>query len=175
MLEALQTVMASKTHKLFKLQLGMTYVDLLVSMAIIFILFSTVMLIIDPLSLKKRARDNKRISNISALDRAINEYVLTQKTYPDAANTTRTSNSLPTGNSGPYSNPSDGWIDASMASYTTNLPIDPLNESPYFFSYRHTDSGYEINASLEFLTEYHTNDGGDDDTLYEVGNDLTIL
>jgi type II secretory pathway pseudopilin PulG len=156
-------------------QVGITYVEILITIAIIMVLFVAVMLIINPVELQKRGRDNKRISDISALDRAIGEYLLDKKYYPDTADVTRTSNVLPTGNTGPLSKSSDGWIDANLSSYNPSLPTDPLNDATYHYTYRHNSSGYELNAVLEYLTSYSNGDGGNNSEVYEVGNDLTIL
>jgi type II secretory pathway pseudopilin PulG len=167
--------MVFRTHKYHKSELGMTFVDILVSLGILMIIFSAVLMIINPLEFQKKARDNKRLSGISNLDRAIGEYVLDKKTYPDVKDVTRTSNSLPSGNLGPYANALDGWIDSNLAQYLPSIPVDPTNDTTYHYTYRHSDYGYELNAVMEYYAEYGSNDGGSDVSVYEVGNDLTIL
>ncbi|MBI2414473.1 type II secretion system protein [candidate division WWE3 bacterium] len=156
-------------------QSGITYIDILVTLGVILVLFTVILLTINPVDFQKKGRDNKRISDISLLDRMISEYSLDHKSFPDSLNTTRTSSILPSGNNGPLSKPSDGWIDANLTSYNPVLPIDPKNDATYFYTYRHNASGYELNATLEYLTEYSANDNGNNSNVYEVGNDLTIL
>jgi len=39
----------------------------------------------------------------------------------------------------------------------------------------HNDNGYELNVRLEILTEYSTDDGGNDTEVYEIGNNLNII
>ena len=110
-----------------------------------------------------RGRDEKRLSDLAALDRAINEYKLDNKGFPDAVDTTRYSNALPVGNAGPLAKSSDGWIDVDLTNYLVRLPVDPTNDDTYRYSYRHTQYSYEINAVLEYDTTAMLNDGGDDD------------
>ncbi len=133
------------------------------------------MFTVDPVSLKKRGRDNKRISDMSVLERIIAEYLLDTGSYPDILDTTRNSSVLPTGNAGPLFSSSDGWIDQNLSVYEVKLPVDPLNDATYNYKYRHTASGFEINTVLEYYTDKSSEDGGNDDSVYEVGNDLTIF
>lgn len=158
-----------------KTSFGLTMVELLISISVLLLLILVSVILTNPAELQSRARDEKRLSDMTVLDRAINEYSLDNSNYPDAVGTTRNSTTLPLNNSGPLENPLDGWIDVDLSEYVTRLPIDPINDSTYRYYYRHTQFGYEINAVLEYETSYMTDDGGDDDSYYELGNDLTIL
>ena len=79
----------------------------------------------------------------------------------------------------------NGWIDVNLGLITggsplSSLPTDPSNTVPHFFySYacNSASTWYEINADME-STKYssgssnvESKDGGDVDTVYEVGND----
>jgi len=163
--------------KILKDSRGVTIVELAVVALILFILITSVLLIVNPAEIQAKGRDEKRLADLGKLDRAINEYNLDNASFPDLVDTTRTSTILPVGNSGPLSDPTDGWIDINLVLYMTQLPIDPLNDTNYFYSYRHTTHGYELNATMEQFTEFSDNsyDGGDDASAYEIGNDLTIL
>ena len=55
------------------------------------------------------------------------------------------------------------------------LPIDPVNDSTYYYSYKKSSKGYEIDAKLEYYNTYSSNDGGNDSSLYEIGTDLSIM
>lgn len=149
-------------------------VELLTALAIIMILISASTIIINPEEKKKRARDNKRLTDISTIDRAVNEFLLDNGDYPDAADTLRESTTLPSGSSA-LDNAAGGWIAADLSDYTSRLPVDPINDASYFYSYYHTASGYELNVILEYLTEVMQEDGGDDPARFEQGNNLTLI
>lgn len=162
----------------FKEQKGITYVEIMIVLAILALIFSAVLLIINPAELRAKARDNKRLSDLSVLERIMSEYVLDNGSYPGTVDTTRFSNVVPTGNTGPVDLVTSGWIDADLVQYNPILPIDPINDATYRYSYRHSDTGFEINAVLEYsdyVVKYSQGDGGNSSTTYEVGNDLTIL
>jgi len=153
---------------------GFTYVELMVGVAIILLLIAFVLISYRPVERQKKARDEKRISDIALIDRAVSEYMLDHKAYPDSKDVTRKSNILPLG--GTQLNSSvTGWIMGNLSSYTSMLPTDPINDSVYYYSYRHTSNAFELNAKLEVVTEEMTSDGGDDPNIYEVGNDLTLI
>lgn len=155
-------------------QKGLTMLELIISLAIIMILVTASIIVINPVEKKEKARDNKRLSDISTLDRAINEYLLDNGNYPDAVDTLRESNSLPVGSSALY-NAVGGWIAADISKYTSKMPVDPLNDATYHYSYYHTVSAYELDTPMEYLTDEPQNDGGDDPVVYELGNDLTLI
>lgn len=158
-------------------QKGQTLVDLLVYIAVTAILLSVVILSINPTEQQRRARDEKRLADLSALETAIIEYRIDFDTLPDAVDTLRQSTVLPTGNIGPlFDLGGDGWIDADFSNYRNSiLPIDPLNDGTYFYTYQHDGTYYELNATMEYLTTEMSTDGGNDPDLYEVGDSLTII
>ena len=153
---------------------GFTIIELTLAMFIIVLLFAGTVLVIRPVEQLKRGRDNKRISDLSLLDRAISEYHVDYGDYPDAADTLRTSTVLPTGNTS-LASPTSGWIKQNLSAYTTKLPIDPLNDATYYYKYYQNDATYEINAKLEFYMDKASTDGGSDATVYELGNNLTLI
>ena len=73
-----------------------------------------------------------------------------------------------------------GWIPINFSAYKVvniqKLPTDPLNTPSYFYTYV-AGGGYEITAALE-NTEANYNitsqDGGDNDYIYEIGSDKTL-
>lgn len=154
---------------------GVTMVEFLIVSGILLLLFFVVLLSLNPLILNQRNRDNKRLSDIATLERAVNEFYVDTGSYPDSASVLRVSTSLPEGNLGPYEKISGGWIKADLSKYISELPIDPLNNSSYFYSYKHTNDGYEIDARLEINPDLSKTDGGNNQNVYEVGNKLTII
>ncbi len=79
----------------------------------------------------------------------------------------------------------NGWIPVNFTllpyPQLSVLPVDPLNSygKKFFYSYvfNRTSSTFEINANLEFI-DYDKSiaaDGGDNQNIYEVGNDLNLM
>lgn len=140
---------------------------------IILTLLGTVFVFIDPLALKKRGRDNKRLSDIMVLERMVTEYRIDNGSYPDDESVVRTS-SVATG-SLYLSDVSGGWLAADLRQYNSKLPIDPQNTNEFVYTYTHSATAYEINCSLEYYSEKLTEDGGNSNSKYEVGSDLTLM
>jgi hypothetical protein len=96
------------------------------------------------------------------------------------ATTTRTVATSTTGNP-------PGWLPVPIATSSLvqlpSLPIDPRNSSNastqnsfyYTFACNLSDLSFELNARLEIKTNEMQNDGGDVNSLYEVGTNLNIL
>lgn len=165
------SAMALKTRN----EYGLTLVEALLVFSLLSILLVGIFVFIDPLESRRRARDEKRFADIIILDRAAAEYLVDYGDYPDDAGVLRTSVQLPQGNAGPLENPATGWIKGNLSPYLTRLPTDPINDESFFYSYKRSDAGYEIDARLEFYSDKARNDGGNDLTVYEVGNALDIL
>jgi hypothetical protein len=108
------------------------------------------------------------------LDRAITEYKVDEGSYPDTVDTLRTSTVLPAGSTA-LTNVRTGWIAQNLSAYASRLPIDPINDATYFYSYYHDADTYELNARLEYNFDLMTSDGGNDPNLYEVGNNLGLI
>lgn len=115
-----------KLRTLLKSQKGFTLIELLVVIAIIGILATLVLLQLG--TARSRARDAKRIADVSQLRAAIELY------YED--------------NNGVY--PSD-ITSANLSKYLTNIPVDPLN-SALTYGYKTKDANkysYQIWTELE--------------------------
>ena len=153
---------------------GLTLIELIAVVAIIAILATLVVVFVNPKTQMEKSRDEKRLSDLSIIDRTISEFVLDQKRYPDQENILRKSNTLPTGSTNLGSS-NLGWIYDNLSAYNSMLPTDPKNDENYYYSYFHNSTGYEINARLEILTDEMANDGGNDTNLYEMGNNLNLI
>ena len=70
-------------------QKGFTFVELVVVIAILLVLLTTVSIFVRPAEQSKKARDNIRLSDMSILERSISEFVLDNKRYPDQVNVLR--------------------------------------------------------------------------------------
>lgn len=167
--------MASKTLKT-NTTLGFSIVEMVIVLAMIMVLSTLMVSFINPSEQNKKARDEKRFSDISKLERVISEYRIDKGYLPDEEMILRTSTSLPTGSSGPLAmSNGTGWLPGDLSRYTTSLPLDPKNDSTYFYSYRNNEYSFELNAVLEYFTDHSENDGGNDPGVYEVGDDLSVI
>lgn len=154
---------------------GVTLAEMLAVVAVIILISGVVSIFLAPQKMQARTRDNKRISDMSVLERAIVEYMIDNANYPDEVNVVRYSNTLPTGNLGPVENAVDGWVNVNFSAYLTKLPIDPVNDVNYRYAYIHDAHSFEINSVLEDQIDYMSLDGGNNDNIYELGNNLTLL
>ena len=158
------------THQTFVMELltrsklaGFTLVELILIMGILVLLISGAVVVVNPSEYLKKSRDNKRLSNLETLDRAINEFLLDNGRYPGTENILFSSTS-----------PS-GWIDEDLSQYTSVQPIDPSHDKGYYLMYFHNSNSYEVNAQVEYLFDEAANDGGDDPNMYELGNNLNLI
>ena len=155
-------------------QKGFTFMELVVITAMLLVLVAVVVLFVSPSSQSKKARDNIRLSDISVLERSISEFALDNKRYPDQVNVLRMSTALPPGATH-IQDSHGGWIKDNLSQYNEKLPIDPINDSNFYYSYTHSDTGFELNAKMEYYVEKMSEDGGNDDNVYEVGNNLNLI
>lgn len=158
---------------------GFTLVELLTVILIVGIVATLVLISVNPTQVTKKNNDNQRITDLQILSQAVESYYQDNNlTYPDAGAkaTTRKSNLLPSGSSGPlqFSN-GQGWIAQDFGDRLEKLPTDPLNVACNIYRYRVSADGkyYKLDTILEYLTAKMANssDGGTDSTHYEVGND----
>ena len=179
---------------------GFTLIELLIVIAIIAILGSATVLVLNPVELMAQSRDGTRVSDLATLRNAINTYVV---------NTTVTSNifgsctaggrctSDPTATFGPFATTTcantagstvitgGGWVDVNFTSVTGSapalsaLPVDPKNTGTgatanlYGYMCNNTANTYELATRLE-STKYAskmTSDGGASAAWYEIGTD----
>lgn len=155
---------------------GITVFELVIAVAVLLFLSTMLIMVIKPGALYAETRDKRRISDVTTLDRIIVEHLVDTQTYPGTQNTTYYSDTLPSGASA-LPNVSSGWlgINSTLQAYYSKLPLDPQNNATYRYIYRHDGNSYEINVRLESDTQLMTNDGGNSNLYYELGNDLTLL
>jgi hypothetical protein len=78
----------------------------------------------------------------------------------------------------------NGWVrftintgKQGLVKYLATLPVDPTNTGTLVYTYASDGNNYELNTELESTdndTKMQT-DGGNSDTVFEVGTSLTIL
>lgn len=163
---------------------GFTLIELLVVIAIIAILASIILLVINPIEINKKTRDAVRLADLASLQQAIiaitqdsqkatQEFLCFGVTPPcqgssfPQSSTTRNANGT-------------GWVminfkESSYLNYSV-LPTDPTNNAAYHYTYYSDGSEWEINTALESDTYKGKmrNDGGNNDSKYEVGTNLKI-
>lgn len=159
--------------------------ELLVVIAIIAILAAVVVLIINPLELMRRSRDAARMTDVANLQQAIN--VAAQESTGSGSDilcknmTPPCSDVSNSGGANVRNSNGSGWVKVDLSSAKSvsvpTLPVDPVNDANYFYTYRSNGSAWEIAARLESvqLRPKQTTDGGMCDTAYEVGSLLTLI
>lgn len=163
---------------------GFTLVELLVVIAIIAILAAVVVLIINPLELTRRGRDAARLSDLSNLQNAINVAVQESTGSGAVAVLCKTAGSYPcNGSSNTDTRVSDGtgWVKTDLSAQKSvsvaTLPIDPVNDTTYHYTYCANNDTWEIDTVLESDQQKGkmTSEGGNETDKYEVGSSLALI
>jgi len=154
---------------------GFTLIELLVVIAILALLMSIIIITLNPAEMLRKARDTKRITDLSSLRTALNLY-MTDVVDPQLGTTTvaaTCNNSLPspcpsTCGTTPFCVASAslrlitgyGWVPVnfnqiSSGSPLSALPVDPTNATStsgwfyYAYGVNNTVKTFEINANME--------------------------
>jgi len=155
---------------------GFTLLELLIVIGILAILSTTMIMVINPAEMLKRARDSQRISDLNTLKNAISFYLTMAtstsmgdgtKTYSSVASSTSVVcgswNTQDTVKSGVFTVDGTGWVPIpfntlSDGSPISGLPRDPVNASgtpSLYYVYLTTTTvanGYELIANMESST-----------------------
>ena len=153
---------------------GFSLIEFLVVVGILLILATSVLIYTNPIENQKKARDQRRLTDIAQLREAFEEFKADNKVYPDVKNTIRYSN-VGISPETSVSSANNGWINENMSGYLNLLPTDPLNTDEYRYIYIRDDLSYELNVKLEYFTDTMVNDTGNNNNLYEVGDNLNLL
>lgn len=164
---------------------GFTLIELLIVIAILAILATTVVLVLNPAQILAQARDAQRISDLSSVKSAIALYLATASTPAVTGSATCTLAGCPgaAAGDGPFTTTEvvntttgvagAGWVlvdltGTSGGASLSALPLDPLNTGNYFYGYAGdaTNMTFELAGRLESV-KYRgmmTTDGGDTNT-----------
>ena len=177
---------------------GFTLIELIIVIAIIAILATTVILVLNPAVILAEARDSQRIADLSQLNSALGLYLATSgatlggvadKCYvqeTSAAVAAKCGDRHPDATIGTINGRAvngTGWIPVNFGNISggsplSALPVDPTSSPTLFYSYA-TDTGstFELNADMESERygeggndDMETDDGGNKAGIYEIGN-----
>lgn len=165
---------------------GFTLVELLIVIAIISILAAVVVLIINPLELMRRGRDAQRIKDLDNIAQVINVSLQEASLASNSIVSIlcKDTGSYPcAGSSHLNSRQTDGtgWVKANLSIQSSvtlpTLPIDPLNNADYHYTYCGDNDSWEINTILESDQQGYrmATDGGNEADKYEVGSNYTLI
>jgi prepilin-type N-terminal cleavage/methylation domain-containing protein len=182
---------------------GFTLLELLIAIAILAVLATVAVLVINPAEYLKQSRDAKRIADIGALNKALglaefnglalggaptNVYVSLVDTVNTCANL-----ALPplpatyrywcvTAAANLKKVDGTGWIPVNLATMVggsplVSLPVDPANDVSYFYTYIPGGS-FALSAALEsdkYLKQSALKDAGTNPAKIEMGSDVKLL
>ena len=161
-------------------QKGFTLVELLVVIAIVAILAGALLIAINPQSMIQKSRDSKRLSDIDSLVKAVNLALADGEITLEATGACDDC----TSNTGDRTLLGDGYVKyvippnkTGLSKFIPTLPIDPLNDATYYYTFGSTLTDFEVNVILEH-TDNRTkmeDDGGNNVGAYEMGTSLTII
>jgi prepilin-type N-terminal cleavage/methylation domain-containing protein len=178
-----------------KISRGFTLIELLIVIAILAVLATASVVVINPAQLLAQARDTQRIQDLASVSSAISLYLTTATTPTLGAQDTSTVNvvcgfsTTPCVVDATRETSGIGWVvvnldNTSGGSPLATLPTDPSSTATYQYAYvgDNTNKTFQLDARLE-STKYAPlmqTDGGADsvcttwvseDCYYEVGND----
>ncbi|MGB9726724.1 MAG: type II secretion system protein [Minisyncoccia bacterium] len=169
---------------------GFTLLELLIVIGILAILSTTMVIVINPAEMLRKARDAQRISDLSTLKTALS-YYLTEASSPSIGSTslwyvyahpgfsfagacmgrtaTTTASQLINGT---------GWVPVDLSSLSGGAPIssypidpNPVNGKRYYIYLPGSSNTFEFLANMESTTytSQETTDGGNLSDIYEIG------
>lgn len=161
---------------------GFTLIELLVVMAIIAILFGAGMAVYNVVN--QKSRDAVRLADLSNLQQAI--FSATHEAQNSALELCFNTTTPCQGSSFPVDATSQkadgsGWIKINFDSKSIvnlpKLPLDPVNNTTYFYRYYSNGAAWKIETTLESsqYQEKMQTDGGTDPQKYEVGLKINQL
>jgi len=181
---------------------GFTLLELLIVIGILAILSTTMLLVINPAEMLRKARDSQRISDLNTLKTAISFYLLnvsspsigaTGQTYSDVGGVTCFGGTSPAASSTYLSISGNGWIPINFSALTGGSPIHALPRDPnpstastgnHYYVYgvaNNSNYTFKLVTNMESQAysqggsnDVESKDGGTNNSLYEVGTDLSL-
>lgn len=122
---------------------GFTLVEVIIVIAVLGILASSLIVLIDPISQTQKSRDSKRKADLKQIQSALELYRADNGAYPP-------NGSVRSGQS----------FSENGTEYLKVVPVDPKNTTPYIYTYNNTGNGYEIYVCAENEDTVDTQDYG---------------
>lgn len=164
-------------------QNGFTLVEILLVIIIISLLYTIIVLIVNPLEVARQGRDAQRLADLSNIRLAMNLTALENSEALDLY-----CHNLFPPCSGRSTDPNprqvngQGWVKMNLEAQDkvkmAVLPVDPRNNNSYYYEYATDNTGvfWEINTTIESVKfQDKMFEGGNNDSRYEIGTKLTIL
>lgn len=170
------------------LRRGFTLIELLIVIGILGILVVAVLLTLNPAEAQKKARDTKRMRDLSTLQSIMDQYVNSGVTLAASS---------PNSTSGAQNCTVAGWLGIDVCSFASSVPIDPVNsttardvsaacgaaapgsQAPLYRASWDASGNYEVNVVQESTSNCkntdNANDAGNNDSRAEAGTDTTLL
>ncbi|MBI4036292.1 type II secretion system protein [Candidatus Daviesbacteria bacterium] len=170
---------------------GFTLMELVVVICVLIILLAAAWWVVNPFEQAKRKRDIDRLADLTNLQQAIN-IAVQESTTSGAAVLCKPTGAYPCSGSSSSStsvtsvSDGNGWVKVDLSSQKSvsipTLPVDPINNEAFHYTYCADKDAYEINATLEsdqFKVKM-IGDGGNENSKdntgrYEVGTNLTLI
>lgn len=187
---------------------GFTLIELIIVIALIALLATTVILVINPVKIFQEARDSQRIADLGQMNSAMSIALATSGTVPALGNCTNnaapkcyqnvaasncvpryvvTSPAMVVNTNAIQKVDGTGWVPVSLIANGATAaiaawPIDPKNNAANFYSYTCDGSNqWEFAAKMESprysstgTDDVEKTDGGNVDTLFEVGTNVGL-
>jgi competence protein ComGC len=187
--------MRSFNKNYFKLS-SFTLIEIIVVLTILSILGILVTHALKPAETAKSYRDTKRAADIKNIEKALNAimsldpnfrisnyassnvvYISLPDNSPTCSNWIGKLPPLPSGyeyrcSANPQNIDGTGWIPINFKDFVniSNLPVDPINQNNYFYSFTVSGDNFKITSPVEKSDNYLAKtDGGINDNLIEVG------
>jgi prepilin-type N-terminal cleavage/methylation domain-containing protein len=178
---------------------GFTLIELIIVIALIALLATTVILVINPVKIFQEARDSQRIADLGQMNSAMSLMLATSSSQPTLGvvgtcyknkatqncMTRHTPNLTVSSTIATQTVDGTGWVPVSLGTSPaiTAWPLDPTNNGTFFYSYTPDSANqWEFTAAMESV-RYGTStsadnvvstDGGNQSTLFEVGTNVNL-
>ncbi|MFZ5425230.1 MAG: type II secretion system protein [Patescibacteria group bacterium] len=171
--------MPKKLRKRLYVEKGFTLLELLIVITVISILASLLVVVLNAGEYLGASRDSHRVTDLNKVQLAITNALTDNAIELTDTTGCTTCNSL----TGTTAIDGTGWVQFNntsgngLSGLLFVLPVDPTNEGNHVYRYYSNGTDFEINVNFEsekFTNENAVSDGGNNDSVYEKGWDLTI-
>lgn len=178
--------MPKTAHFTKRLSKAFTLIEVLVVIGILGILATVALVAINPAEAQKKARDTQRLKDIGTLQSMVEQF------YQDNPGAAAAALTGPKDSSGGLKICGNNWLAVDLCPYASVIPTDPSNrqvavtdsagakssQNAYYY-FRTSTGGYKLCAYLESTSNKakvaSANDGGNNNTNFELGSDTSIL